>query len=155
MSSSCRACFSRRIDADNDKEIIMEHKTNIIRRRLLATAGGAVAWAGLGAPALADSNEPASQSNPGPVSDAKPLPGYAQWKDADSMIVHSANTIETRRTAFGSSGITPLDKLFIRNNVNPPSADIVKDPDAWQVQVDGVAKPRSFTVAELKTLGLD
>ncbi|TFL13229.1 sulfite oxidase [Pusillimonas caeni] len=132
----------------------MEHKTNIIRRRLLATAGGAVAWAGLGAPALADSTEPASQSNPGPVSDAKPLPGYAQWKDADSMIVHSANTIETRRTAFGSSGITPLDKLFIRNNVTPPSADIVKDPDAWQVQVDGVDKPRSFTVAELKTLGL-
>ncbi|HUH86928.1 MAG TPA: sulfite oxidase [Pusillimonas sp.] len=133
----------------------MEHKTNFIRRRLLASAGGAVAWAGLGAPAFADSTEPASQSNPGPVSSAKPLPDYAQWKDADSLIVHSANTIETRRTAFGSSGITPLNRLFIRNNVNPPSADIMKEPDAWQVQIDGVKNPRSFTVAELKNLGLE
>lgn len=133
----------------------MELKTNFIRRRLLATAGGAVAWAGLGAPAFADSTEPASKSNPGPVSDAKPLPGYAQWKDADSLIVHSANTIETRRTAFGSSGITPLDRLFIRNNVTPPSEDIVKNADAWQVQIEGVANPRSFTLAELKNLGVE
>ena len=133
----------------------MEHKTNIIRRRLLASAGGAVAWAGLGAPAFADSTEPASQSNPGPVSDAKPLPDYAKWKDADSLIVHSANTIETRRTAFGSSGITPLDRLFIRNNVTPPKDDITKDPDAWQVQIEGVANPRTFTVAELKNLGME
>ena len=133
----------------------MEHTTNIIRRRLLASAGGAVAWAGLGAPAFADSTEPASQSNPGPVSTAKPLPAYAQWKDADSLIVHSANTIETRRAAFGSSGITPLNRLFVRNNVTPPSEDIVKDPDAWQVQIEGVAKPRTFSVAELKGLGLE
>lgn len=128
--------------------------TNIVRRRLLATAGGAVAWAGLGAPAWADSTEPASASNPGPVSASKPLPDYAQWKNADSLIVHSANTIETRRNAFGSSGITPLDRLFIRNNVTPPSADIVKDPDAWKVEVEGVKTPRTFTVAELKHLGL-
>ncbi|HLU20805.1 MAG TPA: sulfite oxidase [Pusillimonas sp.] len=133
----------------------MEHTTNKTRRRLLATAGGAVAWAGLGAPAFADSTEPKSQSNPGPVSDARPLPDYAKWKDADSLIVHSANTIETRRTAFGSSGITPLDRLFVRNNVAPPSSDIVKDPDAWQVKIEGVKNPRTFTVAELKNLGVE
>lgn len=132
----------------------MKNTTNIIRRRLLASAGGAVAWASLGAPAWADSTEPASKSNPGPVSAAKPLPDYAQWKNADSLIVHSANTIETRRTAFGSSGITPLDRLFIRNNITPPSAEIVKDPDAWKVEVAGVETPRTFTVAELKNLGL-
>ncbi|HCP79060.1 MAG TPA: sulfite oxidase, partial [Pusillimonas sp.] len=63
--------------------------------------------------------EPASQSNPQPVSDAKPLPDYAKWKDADSLIVHSANTIETQRGAVGNSVITPLNRLFIRNNVSP------------------------------------
>lgn len=133
----------------------MEHTTSKTRRRLLATAGGAVAWAGLGAPAFADSTEPKSQSNPGPVSTEKPLPEYAKWKNADSLIVHSANTIETRRTAFGSSGITPLDRLFIRNNVAPPSSDIVKDPDVWQVKIEGVKNPRTFTVAELKNLGME
>ncbi|MCB5364608.1 sulfite oxidase [Pusillimonas sp. CC-YST705] len=132
----------------------MEHITNSMRRRLLATAGGAVAWAGLGGAAWADSQEPASKSNPGPVSAQKPLPAYADWKDADALIVHSANTIETRRAAVGTGGITPLDKLFIRNNVSPPPASIMQDPGAWVLEVSGVAKPRSFTLAELKTLGL-
>src|SRR5690606_8476751 len=86
---------------------------------------------------------------------AKPLQAYAAWKDLDSMIVHSANTIELRRSAFGSGVVTPLDRLFVRNNLNPPSEEIVKDPDAWTVEIKGVGKPRSFTVAELKTLGLE
>ncbi len=132
----------------------MEHVTNDMRRRLLATASGAVAWLGLGGAALADSQEPASQSNPGPVSAQKPLPAYAQWKDADSLIVHSANTIETRRAAVGTGGITPLDKLFIRNNVAPPAESIVAQPDAWTVEIKGVKQPRAFTLAELKTLGI-
>lgn len=132
----------------------MEKVSNIMRRRLLVGASGAVAAAGLGI-ARADSKEPASQSNPGPVSNERPLPDYAKWKDADSLIVHSANTIETRRSAFGSGGVTPLDRLFIRNNVTPPSEDIVKDPDAWQLKVEGVGKPRTFSVADLKTLGLE
>ncbi|MCI2809229.1 SorT family sulfite dehydrogenase catalytic subunit [Eoetvoesiella caeni] len=133
----------------------MKENMNISRRRLLASAGGAVAWASLGGVAMADdTTTPASKSNPGPVSAEKPLPDYAKWKNADSMIVHSANTIETRRTAFGSSGITPLDRLFVRNNVSPPAASIMDNPGAWQVEVSGVVKPRSFTVDELKTLGL-
>lgn len=135
-------------------EVVMEKITNTMRRRLLASAGGAVAWAGLGGSALADSQEPASQSNPGPVSAQKPLPAYAQWKDADALIVHSANTIETRRAAVGAGGITPLDKLFVRNNVAPPSADIMADPAAWVLEVKGVKNPRSFTLAELKTVGV-
>lgn len=132
----------------------MEHVTNNMRRRLLATASGAVAWVGLGGTAWADPKEPAAQSNPGPVSAQKPLPAYAQWKDADNLIVHSANTIETRRAAIGAGGITPLDKLFIRNNVSPPQASIMADPDAWTLAVQGVGQPRTFTLAELKNLGI-
>jgi len=124
------------------------------RRRLLVGTTGSLAWAGLSGTALADSTEPAALSNPKPVSPQKPLPAWAQWKDADSLIVHSANTIETKRAAIGSSGITPLNRVFIRNNVAPPSAQIVTQPDAWQVQISGVNNPRTFSVAELKKLGI-
>ncbi len=129
----------------------MKETTNLARRRLLVSTGGALAWAGLGGVANADT---LITPTPAAKGTAKPLPAYADWKNADSVIVHSANTIETKRTAFGSSGITSLDKLFVRNNVAAPSEDIVKDPDSWKLEVTGVAKPRSFTLAELKTLGL-
>jgi len=109
-----------------------------------------LALAGLGNVALADS---AGEKHFKP-SDAKPLPEYANWKHADSMIVHSPNTIELRRDAFGNSVITPSNRLFIRNNIAPPSVDIVKDPDAWALEIQGVKNPRGFTVAELKSLGV-
>jgi len=126
----------------------------LTRRRLLAGAGGTLAWAGLSGTGLADSTEPASLSNPKPVSPQKPLPAWAQWKDADALIIHSANTIETRRAAIGTGGITPLNKVFIRNNVAPPPAQIMDTPDAWQLQISGVKNPRSFSLAELKKLGI-
>lgn len=128
----------------------MEELNNAGRRRMLVGTGGLLALSGLGGVALADS-EGEKQFKP---ADAKPLPDYASWKDADSMIVHSPNTIELKRDAFGDSVITPSNRLFIRNNVNPPSADIVKNPNAWSLEVKGVKTPRSFTVAELKTMGV-
>ena len=131
----------------------MEKLTNAGRRQMLISAGGIAAMAGLSGVARADLGT--ADAGAAKSSAAKPLPGYANWKDADSMIVHSANTIETRRTAFGNSVITPTNRLFVRNNVAPPAeADLMKEPDSWTLEVSGVAKPRSFTVAELKTLGL-
>ncbi|MGZ8992598.1 MAG: SorT family sulfite dehydrogenase catalytic subunit, partial [Burkholderiaceae bacterium] len=64
-------------------------------------------------------------------------------------------TIETKRTAFGSSVITPAERLFIRNNLPAPDVAIVANRDAWQMAVEGVRKPVTLTVAELKTLGLE
>lgn len=115
-----------------------------------------MAWAGAHSIARADlpGTEAAAASSTEASSTAPALPDYAAWKDADSLIIHSANTIETKRTAFGQSGITPLNRLFVRNNVSPPSEDIVRDPDAWAVEVEGVGSPRSVTVAELKTMGV-
>ncbi|PJX25798.1 sulfite oxidase [Advenella sp. S44] len=125
----------------------MEKLTNAGRRQLLLSTGSIAAMAGLAGVARADLGKTDAP--------AKALPNYASWKDADNMIVHSANTIETRRTAFGSSVITPTNRLFVRNNVAPPTdANMMKEPDSWALEVSGVAKPRSFTVAELKTLGL-
>ncbi|AFK61738.1 hypothetical protein TKWG_06475 [Advenella kashmirensis WT001] len=130
----------------------MEKLTNSGRRQMLISTGSIAAMAGLAGVARADLGKP----DPGAGGTApKSLPSYASWKDADSMIVHSANTIETKRTAFGSSVITPTNRLFVRNNVAPPTdASMMKEPDSWTLEVSGVAKPRSFTVAELKTLGL-
>lgn len=126
----------------------MKIVANMDRRRLLTSTGSAIALAGLSGVARADL--PGAK----PEAPAKSLPDYASWKDADGMIVHSANTIETKRSAFGSSVITPTDSLFVRNNLTPPAANITADPDNWKLEVSGVKNPRTITVAELKQLGL-
>ena len=92
--------------------------------------------------------------SPASLAQAKPLPPVASFKDASRVIVHSASGIETQRSAFGSSGVTDVDILFLRNNIAAPDAAIVGNPDAWQVQIDGVTSPRTLTVAELKRMGL-
>ena len=129
----------------------MERSPNFSRRRLIATGPSALAIVGLtGAPRVA-----AQAAAPVPPAQAKPLPAYVAWKDADSLIVHTPTTIETKRTALGSSGITPADRLFVRNNLAAPDVSIVANREAWQVAVEGVRQPRTLTVAELKTLGLE
>jgi sulfite dehydrogenase len=119
-------------------------EVDVYRRRLLA-AGTAGAAAGLGA------WTPASLAQ---GAGAKPLPAFAAFKDANRLIVHSASGIETKREAFGTSGITDTDILFVRNNLGAPDAAITANPDAWQIEFDGVTNPRKLSVAELKRLGL-
>ncbi|MCZ2096650.1 MAG: sulfite oxidase [Anaerolineae bacterium] len=116
-------------------------EVNVARRWLLAaSAGGAAAGlGGFSSPSLAQ---------------ARPLPPVASFKDASRVIVHSASGIETQRSAFGTSGITDTDILFLRNNIAAPDAAIVANRDAWQVQIDGVTQPRTLTLADLKRIGL-
>ena len=71
------------------------------------------------------------------------------------MIVHSAQTLEAKRGVIGTSGITPNDEFYIRNNLPAPDESVVADRDAWEVSIEGVANPRTVTVGELKTLGLE
>lgn len=118
----------------------MTEKIDLKRRYLLA---GAAAATGLAASGVTVSAQD------------KPLPDYVSFKKPDALIVHSNNTIETRRDAFGTSLVTPEDKLYIRNNVSPPDASIVADRDAWEVSIEGVAEPRAVTVGQLKSMGLD
>jgi DMSO/TMAO reductase YedYZ molybdopterin-dependent catalytic subunit len=84
----------------------------------------------------------------------KPLPDYVSWKNAKAMIVHSKDTLETKRAYFGTSGITPTDELYVRNNLPAPSADIVANPDAWEVSIEGVKNPGTKKLGDLKDLGL-
>lgn len=83
-----------------------------------------------------------------------PLPDYVNWKTPEALIVHSANTLETRRDAIGTSIVTSNEQLFIRNNLPPPPPSIVTDRDAWAVAFQGVKNPRSISLGELKTLGV-
>lgn len=121
----------------------MERLTSISRRHLLAGSASALAAAG-----LATWTRPAA-------AQAKPLPAYAAWKDPNALIVHSSSTLETRRAAFGTSIITPADKLYIRNNLPAPDPAILNDRDAWEVSIEGVANPRKLTVGQLKSLGIE
>jgi sulfite dehydrogenase len=113
------------------------------RRRFLVTSAGGAAAAGLAGLA------------PTALAQGKPLPPVAAWKDIDRLIVHSANGLETRRGAFGDGVLTDNEVLFLRNNLGAPSASIMANADAWSVQIDGVTSPRSITVGELKTMGLE
>ena len=125
------------------------------RRALLAgSASAAVAagFAAVGANALAQT-PPAAPAIA--AASPKPLPAYVSWKDPSAMIVHSSATVETKRSAFGSGVVTPADRLYVRNNLPSPPVEIATDRNAWQVSVEGVRNPRTLSVAELKTLGLE
>jgi DMSO/TMAO reductase YedYZ molybdopterin-dependent catalytic subunit len=135
------------------KENCMESTIDSNRRRLLATGGTALVAAGAGVLSSASAQTPAPATPA--AAQAKPLPAYVAWKDANAMIVHTPTTIETKRSAFGTGVVTPTDQLFIRNNLPAPDASIVADRDAWKVTFEGVKTPRTLTVADLKTLGLE
>ncbi len=145
----------------------MSEPTILHRRRFLAgTAMGAIGVAsaaraqapGAGTP-TAEAPRPEAhgagpEARPAAKPGAKGLPASLAWKDPDAFIVHSSQTVETKRGLIGSGVVTPIDRLFIRNNVNPPSDAIVADRDAWRVEIAGVANPRTLSVAELKRIGL-
>jgi DMSO/TMAO reductase YedYZ molybdopterin-dependent catalytic subunit len=118
----------------------MKAITDKNRRRFLMTSAGGAAAAGLAGFA------------PAALAKGKPLPAYAGWKDADRVIVHSTNTIETMRGALGASVVTDDRVLFVRNNLPPVD---MGNPDAWQVQIEGVTSPATLTVRELKQMGLE
>lgn len=112
------------------------------RKMLVGSAGAMAAVSVLGFTPLAKADEP------------KSLPDYAAWKERNALIVHSTNTMETRRDAIGSGVVTPSDRLFVRNNLPAPPDEITADADAWEVRVDGVNNPRTLTVGELKQMGV-
>ncbi|HJS36783.1 MAG TPA: sulfite oxidase [Burkholderiales bacterium] len=121
----------------------MTTKIDARRRQFLAASAAGGAAAGLAGFA------------PSALAQAKPLPPFAAWKDANRLIVHSASGVETKRSAFGEGVLTDNDILYIRNNIAAPSDAIVANPDAWSVQIDGVTNARAMTVGEMKTLGVE
>jgi DMSO/TMAO reductase YedYZ molybdopterin-dependent catalytic subunit len=124
----------------------MDSHPDFARRSWLAGAASALAAGGFARTAQAQSGTAPARAN---------LPPYVAWKNPDHLIVHSATTIETRRSAYGTSIITPADRLYIRNNLPAPDVSIVANRDAWMLTVEGVRQPRALSVAELKSIGLE
>lgn len=114
------------------------------RRQLLFGSAGAVAAVGL-----------ASASPRAFAAEQKPFPNYVSWKERDALIFHSAQTLETQRGAIGTSVITPVKDLFVRNNLPAPDESILNNRDSWELTIQGTRKARSMTLAELKTLGVE
>lgn len=127
-----------------------ENTVSSSRRRALLTGGtAALAAAGMGGFIKTAAAQAATPVN------AAQLPAYVAWKDPAAMIIHTASTLETRRSAFGTGIVTPSSQFYIRNNLPPPDASIVSDRDAWEISIEGVKVPRTFTVKELKTIGIE
>ena len=121
----------------------MTEDLRIGRRGFLGGGLTAVAAASVGGASEALAQQP-----------AKPLPAYVGWKDPNAMIIHSDQTLEMKRDLFGSSLITPEDRLFVRNNVKAPPDSIAADRDGWRVEFAGVKEPKTLTVGELKRMGV-
>ena len=68
----------------------------------------------------------------------------------DNFIVHNEKpmALESLREQHSSSPITPIEKLFVRNNLPMPSADIIQRAPEWVLELDD----RKITLSELKTL---
>jgi sulfite oxidase len=107
------------------------------------------------APAPAEAASAVAAAAPATVPPLRGLPPYAAWKDADSVIVHGTHLLETRRGALGTGIVTPLQHLFVRNNLPPPDESVLADRDAWTVAVEGVARPATLSLRELKSMGLE
>jgi len=120
---------------------------NIPRRDFLLGAAGAAAFV--------STVSEANAQPPAPLGAPKPLPDALKWKSDNSLMVHSANTIETRRGYVGRGALTPLDELFVRNNVAPPPPSIVDQPDDWEISIDGVESAHTLSVGELKRIGVE
>jgi DMSO/TMAO reductase YedYZ molybdopterin-dependent catalytic subunit len=126
------------------------NEASIHRRHfLVGAAGTAVITAAGGAATI---SFPARAQEAG---SSNQLPDYTAWKDPDAMIVHTELTLETERGYIRPSVATPSEVFFVRNNLAPPGEEVVADPDAWEVEFEGVGEPRSMTVAELKRLGVE
>jgi len=124
----------------------MEQTSGLSRRHFII--------AGAGAGVLVSNTELGLGFGTAALAQDKPLPGYVSWKNAKAMIVHSSKTLETKRNFFGTSGITPADELYVRNNLPEPSDEIVANRDAWEVTIEGVKKPGTMKLGDLKKLGI-
>ncbi|MEM7135971.1 MAG: molybdopterin-dependent oxidoreductase [Myxococcota bacterium] len=75
----------------------------------------------------------------------------------NNFILHGRSplALEVRRSDVGSGVVTPVSRFFVRNNLPMPSQEIISRADAWELEVDGVAKPGSISLPELRGLGLE
>jgi len=89
-----------------------------------------------------------------PLPSSTPLP---DGLNPAHFTMHSRSplTLESKRHLIGTSVITDHERLFVRNNLPMPSAEVLEDRDAWRLEITGVKRPKTLTLRELKSLGLE
>ena len=68
----------------------------------------------------------------------KGTPEYIKWKNRNALIIHSEGTIETHRDMIGNGIITPIENVYIRNNVNSLNDQQIGNRPDWKLEVQGV-----------------
>ena len=68
----------------------------------------------------------------------KATPEYIKWKNRNALIIHSEGTIETHRDMIGNGIITPIENVYIRNNVNSLNDQQIGSRPDWKLEVQGV-----------------
>ena len=84
---------------------------------------------------------------------AKDLPDFAKWKKRSTLIVHSKSGLETHREDIGSSVITTIRHIYVRNNLPTLTDAQIGKKENWTINIEGVKNPRTFSLKELKSLG--
>ncbi|MGH3754417.1 MAG: sulfite oxidase [Pseudonocardiaceae bacterium] len=117
----------------------------VSRRGLLLGAGGLFA---AGAAACSPAAGPGSSA---PEAGAGLLPA---GKDPRDFVVYGVDPfeMETHRERLADL-VTPVQALFVRQNLPLPAPAILADRDRWKTRFEGVARPAELTVAALRDLG--
>lgn len=137
-----------------------DSSATITRRQLLAGGAGAGGGILLGAAlgyALADKNDVDTAAPASTTTTAEPAEGaYPGGKSRDDFVEHkdSPLILETKRSRFAASFITPTPLVFVRQNLSLTPVGADRPVDEWTLQVEGVAGPRAVTLRELKSLGV-
>lgn len=126
------------------------------RRAFLRSA----AWFGGGALLAAcapEASAPAAPRAPAPAAPPPPAPVDPVARhglDGSLFHLHSPSplTLEAKRGSLGVAPVTPTSRFFVRNNLPMPDASILADRDGWQLEVAGVAKAGTLSLAWLKQL---
>jgi sulfite dehydrogenase len=124
--------------------------SNYSRRNFLA---GSATIAGLAAASAVLPASIAQANHTDPKAKAKGLPDFAKWKKRSAVIVHSKSGIETHREDIGSSVITPIRHIYVRNNLPTMTDEQIGNKDNWTLSVEGVKNPTTFTLKQIKSLG--
>ena len=126
----------------------MSGVSNLSRRNFLttsATVAGVAAASAVLPVSLAQANHDAAS--------AKGLPEFIKWKDRSALVIHSSKTMETHRAAIGDGIVTPLRNVYIRNNLPSLNDKQIGDRKKWKVSISGVKNPKTFTLAQMQSMG--
>ena len=84
-------------------------------------------------------------------SAARSMPAH---KTIDTFVLQNDLpwALETRRSQFGFSPITPASHFFVRNNLPMPSESETSAGDDWVFEVSGCEREGQLTLADLKRM---